>query len=74
MENKHENKFRKQEEEYPNVPEVVLEEKDDKPTGRGIMWIIFVAVVILALIYFFFFMDANPESLRNDQIVPADTI
>jgi len=62
-ENKQVNRLKDDMKENPNVPEVVLEEKDDKPTGRGIMWIILVAVVILALIYFFFFMESSPDQM-----------
>lgn len=62
-ENKQVNRLKDDMKENPNVPEVVLEEKDDKPTGRGIMWIILVAVVILALIYFLFFMESSPDQM-----------
>lgn len=45
-------------EEYEGqVPEVVKEEADDKPAGKGIMWAIVIAVVILAIIYFVFFKN-----------------
>lgn len=36
------------------VPEIVKEEPDDKPAGLTIQWTIFIAVVILAIIYFVF--------------------
>ncbi|MBL1408943.1 MULTISPECIES: hypothetical protein [Sphingobacterium] len=45
-------------EEYEGqVPEVVKNEPDDKPAGKGIMWAIAIAVVILAIIYFVFFKN-----------------
>ncbi|ERJ57272.1 hypothetical protein [Sphingobacterium paucimobilis] len=45
------------EENEGQVPEVVKEEADDKPAGKGIMWAIVIAVVILAIIYFVFFKN-----------------
>lgn len=45
-------------EEYEDkVPEVVKNEPDDKPAGRGIMWAIAIAVIVLTIIYFMFFKD-----------------
>lgn len=45
-------------EEYEGkVPEVVKEEPDDKPAGRGIMWAIAIAIIVLAIIYFLFFKN-----------------
>lgn len=37
-----------------DVPEIVKEEPDDRPAGLTIQWTIFIAVVILAIIYFVF--------------------
>lgn len=39
------------------IPEVVKNEPDDKPAGRGIIWAIAIAVVVLAIIYFVFFKE-----------------
>lgn len=36
------------------MPEIVKEEPDDKPAGLTIQWTIFIAVVLLAIIYFVF--------------------
>lgn len=58
----------------PEVPEVVLEEPDDKPSGRGVIWAIVIAVIVLSLIYFFFFMDRNPENIPQREAIPADTV
>lgn len=45
-------------EEYEGqIPEVVKNEPDDEPAGRGIIWAIVIAVVILAIIYFVFFKE-----------------
>jgi len=45
-------------EEYEGqIPEVAKNESDDKPAGRGIMWTIVIAVVVLAIIYFVFFKE-----------------
>ena len=43
------------EDEEEKVPQIVKEEPDDKPAGRGIMWSILIAVVLLTLIYMIFF-------------------
>lgn len=40
------------------IPEVVKNEPDDKPAGRGVMWAIAIAVAVLAIIYFIFFKDS----------------
>lgn len=37
-----------------DVPEIVKEEPDDKPAGRTVQWTIFIAVAVLAIIYFVF--------------------
>lgn len=41
------------------VPEVVQEEKDDKPAGKNIILVIVVAIVVLAIVYYFFFRDTD---------------
>jgi len=41
--------------EEEKVPEIVKEEPNDEPAGRGVMWTIVIAVIVLALIYFIFF-------------------
>lgn len=49
---------RKDEQEYENeIPEVVKNERDDEPAGRGIIWTIVIAVIVLIIIYFVFFKD-----------------
>ena len=45
------------EKKQPDAPDIVYEEKNDKPTGRAIWWAISIAIVVLALVYFFFFME-----------------
>lgn len=45
-------------EEYEGqIPEVVKNEPDDEPAGRGIIWAIVIAVILLAIIYFVFFKE-----------------
>ncbi|MCL4638946.1 MULTISPECIES: hypothetical protein [Olivibacter] len=41
-------------EENPGPPKAALEEKDDKKVGFTIHWAIIVAIVALAIAYFFF--------------------
>ncbi|WP_165319322.1 hypothetical protein [Sphingobacterium sp. SGG-5] len=43
------------ENEEEKVPQIVKDEPNDKPAGRGIMWSILIAIVILTLIYMIFF-------------------
>ena len=64
MENKNiQHEDNEKEEWEGTIPEVVKEEEDDKPAGKGIMWAIFIAVIILALIYFFFFRDTSANAV-----------
>lgn len=58
----------------PDAPEVVYQEPDDKPSGRGVMWSIIIAVIVLVLIYFFFFMDRGRDNLAPEQPIPTDTV
>lgn len=44
-------------EHQEEIPEVVINEADDKPAGRGIIWTIGIAVIVLVIIYFVFFRD-----------------
>ncbi len=46
------------EDEEEKVPQVVKDEPNDKPAGRGIMWAILIAIVILTLIYMIFFKES----------------
>lgn len=41
------------------VPDVVQEEKDDKPAGKNIILVVLVAIIILAIVYYFFFRDSD---------------
>ncbi|MFC0318222.1 MULTISPECIES: hypothetical protein [Olivibacter] len=41
-------------EDNPGLPKVALDEKDDKKVGFTIHWSIIVAVIALAIAYFFF--------------------
>lgn len=41
------------------VPDVVKNEPDDEPAGRGVIWAIAITIIILAIIYFVFFNDAK---------------
>lgn len=47
--------LKENENEYENgLPDVVKEEPDDAPAGKGILWVITIAVLILAILYFLF--------------------
>ena len=41
-------------EENPGLPKVAIEEKNDRGVGNTIKWVILIAVIALALTYFFF--------------------
>ncbi|WP_028295457.1 hypothetical protein [Olivibacter sitiensis] len=40
--------------ENPGPSEESIKEKDDKPVANTIKWVIAIAVIIMAIIYFFF--------------------
>ncbi|GEM_PF-2118540 len=46
-------------EEEERVPQIVKDEPDDKPAGRGVIWAIVIAVIILSLIYVIFFKNSS---------------
>lgn len=42
-----------------DVPDVVQEEPNDKPAGRGVLWAVFIVIAILAAVYFLFFWEGG---------------
>lgn len=40
-----------------DVPDTVKEEPNDKPAGRGVLWAVFIVIIVLAIVYFLFFWD-----------------
>lgn len=42
-----------------DVPDIVQEEPNDKPAGRGVLWAVFIVIVILAAVYFLFFWESG---------------
>lgn len=51
-----------QENKSEEVPEVVINEANDKPAGKNIIKVIFFVIIILVIVYFIFF--------RNDPVDP----
>lgn len=57
----------KEENPKTDLPTEIIEQKDDRPAGITLKWVIIISVLVLILVYFIFFYDpSKPSKLINN--------